>query len=523
MKLLNLYIKKEKTQFIIYFLIFLKALIFITQNMLAMFILKNIIDKDLKQSIIYIFSEIMLFVLSVIIDYIYFNLREIYLENIKISLVEDICFNILSQKNKQLNDKEKYLSWILNDVNTIKNSYFLNIYAILYDVILVTFIAIMLFWFNKYIFFFNFFGVILMFFLTKILNEKIENIQYNLSKEKETNVKYVTNLYENIYKFFLSNKIINFANRINKYNNKYLNEFMKSTKKLNLVICELTILSLFIQVINVAITIILILQNKLIISSFFPICTFSAYFCNKINEIVESYMEMNNSKKIYEKYSKEIIYEEHFDKKIENISLIEFKDISINSVLKDFNFSINKGDKCLIVGESGSGKSTIINLLLKNIEDYMGDILINSINLKTIDKKSIYNQIEYINSDNFIFYTNYYNNISVYDENYDKNLIDKIMKKLDINTIPLNVEENNLSLGQKQRLNLAKIFYNNKDIIILDEATSNLDSENRKNIENLLLESDKTIILITHHYDLEYTKKFNKVKILKKEGEYIEN
>ncbi|WP_353960751.1 ATP-binding cassette domain-containing protein [uncultured Sneathia sp.] len=141
--------------------------------------------------------------------------------------------------------------------------------------------------------------------------------------------------------------------------------------------------------------------------------------------------------------------------------------------------------------------------------------------MKSVDKYSIYSEIEYINSENFIFYSNIYDNVSIYDENCDKALVNSILNELEISTIDKEVKDDNLSLGQKQRLNLAKVFYNRKNIVILDEATSNLDEKNRYNIENKLINSDKTLILITHHYDDEYLKQFDKVIYLKK-GEVVQ-
>lgn len=511
MKAIKEYISENiYKQILIIFFIFLNAIIFIFQSMVVMFVLNNISKKDLNGTLLFIGLEILGVIISSVVNYTYFILRENHLENIKLSMINSLSFEIINQKNYKLKEKEKYISWLINDVDTIKNSYFRNFYIIVYDFFLIIFTASMLLWFNKYLFLFNLIGAITMFILSNKFGSKIEGVQYEISKQKEKNIKDVSNLYDNIYKFFFENKVENFATQNNVYNKNYLKNFMNLTKKFNFIICKLTILSVVIQILSGTLTAILIIQNKLTVGAFFPICTFSAYFSNNINDIVERYITFNNSKKIYEKYAKEIEKYEKEDN-VENISTIEFKNISINGILKDFNLTLNKGDKCLIIGESGSGKSTIINLLLKNIQDYLGIITINSKDLKNIDKHSIYSEIEYINSENFVFYSNIYDNISIFDENCDKQSIDDIINKLELKSIEYEIEENNLSLGQKQRINLAKIFYNNKNIVILDEATSNLDEKNRKNIEKELINSDKTLILITHHYDDKYLEQFDKV------------
>ena len=236
------------------FFIFLKAFLFIFKTMLGMFILNNVLKKDIRGTVFYIAIEFFVIILSAIIDYAYLVLREGYLENIKLSIINNLSHKIINQKNSKLKEKEKYISWLVNDMNSIKEEYFKNVYIFLYDVLIVLFTGSMILWFNIYIFIFNLIGFALMFKFSDKLSSKIETIQYDISKEKEKNVKYVTNLYENVYKFFFENKIKNFADKQNEYNNKYLKVYYNLNKKFHLVISELTILSVLIQILNASIT-----------------------------------------------------------------------------------------------------------------------------------------------------------------------------------------------------------------------------------------------------------------------------
>ena len=512
---------KFSNDIVIYFLSFLKVSIFVIKTLMFMFIINNLLKKDFKGLLITIGIEFLIGLISSTVDYIYFTLREKYAELFKLDIIKELSYRLTLQSNKDLQDREKYISWFVTDINTLKNSYFITKFQIAICLLTIIFSSSMLLWFNKYIFLFNIMGTILMFLISNILTSKIENVEYVISRAKEKNTEYIVNLYSNVYKFFFANKMINFAVKSDEYNEKYLDEFIENKKKLNAVICMLNLTSILVQVLNGSIVILFIVQDKLSISTFVPLSTFAAYFCSNMGAVVRMYMTFVNSKKLYKKYENMQIQDESLDN-IEDINIIEFKNICLNEVLYNFNFEIKKGSKYLIIGPSGSGKSSIINLLLKNIEDYTGDVLINGKNIKSINKEAIYSKIEYINSDNFVFYSSIYDNISLYDKKCKKEEIDKILVKLGLDEIDKNIDDN-LSLGQKLRVNLARIEYYNSSIVILDEATSNLDVKNREKIEKELLNSDKTLILITHHYDDKYIEQFDRVIKLQKVGDKNEN
>ena len=97
--------------------------------------------------------------------------------------------------------------------------------------------------------------------------------------------------------------------------------------------------------------------------------------------------------------------------------------------------------------------------------------------------------------------------------NKDKLRLEEIIKLLELDGIDkeMYLNEENISQGQKQRINIARALYFNRDVVMIDEAFVNLDKNLREKFENIFLESSKTVIMITHQYNEEYLNKFDKI------------
>lgn len=163
------------------------------------------------------------------------------------------------------------------------------------------------------------------------------------------------------------------------------------------------------------------------------------------------------------------------------------------------NLTFEKGHKYAIMGESGSGKSTLLKVLLGEIEDYQGQVLINE--KPKPASANLFNQIAYVNQETFLFNDSIRNNIDLAGQLNDlaiQNLLDQVgLSQFSPATI---IEENgkNLSGGQRQRLALARALARKKEFLVLDEATANLDAQTSTLIEDLVLNLNQTVIMITH-------------------------
>ncbi|KFX54717.1 peptidase domain-containing ABC transporter [Clostridium botulinum] len=220
------------------------------------------------------------------------------------------------------------------------------------------------------------------------------------------------------------------------------------------------------------------------------------------------------------------------DKKVKPKSLlgnIALKDVNFRYgvrelVLKNININIKSGEKIALVGESGSGKTTIAKLLMGFYEIEKGEIILNDYNLKDINKEALRDKISYISQDSFFFSGTIKENLQF----ANKSLTDEEMicacKKTKIhdyiNSLPLKYETpleergSNLSGGQRQRLSIARALLKNPDILIMDEATSNLDSITEKAIQKTMEECSGNITSIIIAHRLSTIMKCDKIYVL---------
>ena len=215
---------------------------------------------------------------------------------------------------------------------------------------------------------------------------------------------------------------------------------------------------------------------------------------------------------------------------------IEFKNVSFkydkSSVLKNISLKINKGEMIAIVGASGSGKSTLVNLIPRFYDQISGKITIDGIDISNLSRLNIRSLIGIVSQESILFNSSIKENIVL--GNSDSGSNDKLLNSLSIananefinefqENINYNVGDNgsNLSGGQKQRIAIARAVYSSSPILILDEATSSLDSKSEKLVQNAIdkLMVNKTSIVIAHR--LSTIQNADKIIVLDK-GEIIE-
>ena len=181
-----------------------------------------------------------------------------------------------------------------------------------------------------------------------------------------------------------------------------------------------------------------------------------------------------------------------------------------NIIIKNLSLKIKKGERIAIVGPTGSGKSTIIKLILRFFELNSGKINIDDVNIKDYSLKNLRSQISLVSQDIFLFADSIYHNISLFNREISDKDVEAAAKEIGIldfiNNLPggfnYNVKERGvmLSEGQRQLISFLRAYVSNPKILILDEATSSIDSRTEQLIQyatNKIIEG-KTSIIIAH-------------------------
>ncbi|HPC38844.1 MAG TPA: ABC transporter ATP-binding protein [Exilispira sp.] len=239
----------------------------------------------------------------------------------------------------------------------------------------------------------------------------------------------------------------------------------------------------------------------------------------------------------------DMLDEQELEKEDENISEIKnikgevkfdsiyFSYLPENKLIEDFSLDVEEGKMIAIVGPTGAGKTTLVNLLMRFHEINKGRILIDNINTKNIKRKNLRTFMGMVLQDTWLFNGTIKENIAYGKENASDEEIIEASKEAYahhfISLLPdgydtiINEESSNISIGEKQLITIARAFLKNPDILILDEATSNVDTLTEVQVQKAMkkLMKDRTSFVIAHR--LSTIKNADKI-IVMNEGRIIE-
>lgn len=434
----------------------------------------------------------------------------------------------------------KYLSILNNDISTINDDFINNIFDLIFQIISFSISLVIMLRINVIVTLIIIGISLLSMAVVSKVSDKLMQQQITLSESLENITKLATDIFSGI----LVIKNYNLTDKMEEiyYDNDKLVE--DNRKKYSIIIGVINILmvcfSMLIYLTIVIFCAISVLNSTLTAGAALIILQLSSNLTEPINEIITMGSSINSVKGIGEKITKIYSEEENEDAKIHK-NIFE-KSIKIRNlvfkynskepaVLHDVNLEIEKGKKYAIVGESGSGKTTLIKLLLKYYNKYEGDILIDDIDIRSISIDDYCMLLSSMEQDTFIFDETLWDNICLFTEYTEQEVataiiqagLTEVVERLPkgFQTV-LGESGSNLSGGECQRIAFARLLLKKTPILLLDEATANLDNEMSVKLENLVLKKrDLTLISVTHKLIKQVLQQYDEIIVLKK-GTVIE-
>ena len=532
------YSNKYKRQiFNIYLLSFFSYLLFVANP----FILRYLIDNVITVGRFSLILPVMIIYLAIIIGQFFIGFTTDYYLNvyqIDVTKKEQIVLYNKIQKVPFLSyDKTflgDFLTRIVSDINEISNFLVLTKPSIYLNLLQLALILTVLFLFSWQL------SVVVLAtipFYYLILTKCSKSFQKSSSEERQEYSKVMETLREKIEgintvkiltkESFFHQKVSEKTENWESSMKKYIWNFLKLDQGISLIISITTPLILGVGGY-------LMMSNILTMGTLLAFYQFSTWLFVPLKTISEQLAQLQRADTLSQRFFEILdLPEEESDGILPfpKDSNIEYNNVSFTYkdelVLKDINLFIDQNEKMAIVGTSGSGKSTMMNLLVRLYEPTSGEILLEDKNLKEYNLQEIREHIKLVRGNDPLFNMSMKENIMLGDE-FSEEEFNKAVKKAKVDKFIDPLDEgydtivgkrgSKLSDGQRERVAIARALIRNPKVLILDEATSGVDSQTEEEIFEELKEYDMTLIIISHR--LSTIRKADKVVVLK-DGEII--
>lgn len=426
---------------------------------------------------------------------------------IRDDLLNSLIVNTYSGNNHHT--KSEYNSWLINDMNLLKDNGFKQFYDAIESIVTVALNAFAIIYFHWLLLIVSIIMTAFVYFIPKVFEGKIALRTEEVSNTSNQALNRTSDYLEGFEIFYHNNQTDFFKNRILTDFSKLIKSKVTLTRESSSANSLSMMSSIIAQVIIFIATGYLVIKGEITTGVIFSIANLTSCLFNYTRGAAYNIVTYKATTKLIDKYPKTISTKR-------TISLTDFnQNITCHRLSLRFDngkqitfpdFTISKGEKVALIGSSGAGKSTLIRILTGELTDYDGDIYLDSHNYQEISLESLQNIFALIPQKAHLFKDTLRTNLTLgrsVDKNFFKEVltfahVDKFIGK-DLDT----TFQDDLSGGQAARIAIARELLGNKPIVIMDEAVSNLDKLTAIDIERKLLQTNElTVIMITHHlYD----------------------
>ncbi len=284
---------------------------------------------------------------------------------------------------------------------------------------------------------------------------------------------------------------------------------------------------LIIQSVEGVLAVWLVMQGKLSTGMLLAVTSYVSSITNGSGNLIEYAMKIRSTKELREKLKsesnqprEEVTTDFHGAPATVDYEKVSFS-FGEHQLYADISFRFQPGGCYVIVGESGSGKSTLTKLLLKYYDDYTGTIRLAGKDIRSLTEPDIYQMVSVVNQSPYLFNVSLYENITMFGAKPGKDSEEyrSLLEHLNLTELakrvgdePLGDFGDNISGGERQRINIARSLRHHPAIMIFDEPTTGLDPENAHLINEFIFsQTDMTRIVISHDWSQDYLGRFDQV------------
>ena len=496
----------------------LSILIYTALNIYVAFSLKNILDLvELKNNLMFKNSVLKALVIIFLMSLSYF-LKSFMQRRLTAFELGEISEEIYSEilRSAEVNNSGETISFLTNDLNFAISSKINMCFSIVENGVLLIFAIISLYYLDVKIASMVLVFSIILSILPKLFSKGLSirrEVQVKDIGEMNNQFSNTLNGIETIKSYSIEDVLVRDTCSFIEKSEKSLFKYSRFSQIANNSLFGITFIS---QILVIIFTAILILKGYLSIGVILLIGQLMSFIQEPISNILSSKNELNANREIFKQIEKIKTQDRRYgDKEKNNLeNSIVLNNLSFSygehQIFSNVNLIFEKNKKYAILGKTGTGKSTLFKLLIGDLTPTQGEILIDDIKVKDLNKKAINNIFQKVSQNLFMFSNTLKYNICLYDaysdEEYKKALINANIYDR-INSLPGKsdtiFEESKITLsgGERQRILLARALLRDSDVFLFDEITSNLDIEQAMLVEKTIYNLNKTVISIRHKID----------------------